>query len=140
MVDHQLSDFRMARPYATKRHVGFNVADGQAIAGFEVLRILQCHIVQGDVKRRPQPDPGRTAYRQMVTGFALDALGDAGCQETGGDSDHQQQCGANDDGRDDSTENFQNLHVALPDRLCGSTGVRRCSKPLNVTRAGGKDM
>ena len=91
MVDHQLGDFRMARPQAGRRHVGLNTADGQAIAGVEILRILQRHIAQGDMERRPQSDPGRTAYRQAVTGFALDPLGNGRRHEAGGDSDDQEQ-------------------------------------------------
>src|SRR5271168_3726727 len=73
--------------------------------------------------RGPQPDPGRTCDRQAVAGFALDALGDGRGHEAGWDSDDQEQRRDNDDRGNHSTENFQSLHVALPDRLFDSAQV-----------------
>ena len=74
-----------------KRHVGLDAADGQAIAGVAVLRLLERDVVQRHVQGRPQADPGRARDRQPVSGFALDPVLDRRGQEARGDADDQQQ-------------------------------------------------
>jgi hypothetical protein len=115
-VDDELGDFRMARPQARELDVGLDAADGQAIAGVAVLRILQRDVVQRHIQRRPDADFGRARYGQPVSGLALDPRLDAGGQETGGNPDDQHEPGDHDDGGDGGPGDFQCSHDGIPTR------------------------
>ena len=72
--DDEFGDLRLAGPQARQRHVGLDAAGGQAVVDVAVLRILQRDVVQRDVERRPQADPGAAVDGEPVAGLALDPL------------------------------------------------------------------
>ena len=122
---------RPAGPHARQRHLGLDAAGREAVVDVAVLRILQRHVVQRDVERRPQADPGAAVDGELVAGLALDPLLDLPRQEARGDADHQQQRDDHDHGADGGAGNFQCSHFDIPDRANGSYfGGADAAQPL----------
>ena len=89
--DDELGDMRLAGPQAGERHVRLDACGREVAVDVAVLRMLQRDIVQRDVERRPQADPGAAIDGELVAGLALDPLLDLRRQEARRDADHQQQ-------------------------------------------------
>ena len=118
--DDEFGDMRPAGPHARQRHIGLDAAGREAVVDVAVLRILQRHVVQRDVERRPQADLGSAVDGELVAGLALDPLLDLPRQEARGDADHQQQRDDDDHGANGRAGNFQCSHFDIPDRANGS--------------------
>ncbi len=117
--DDEFGDLRAARPHARQRHVGLDLADGQAAAGVAVPGILQRDVVQRHVQRRPDADFRGARDRQPIAGLAFDPGLDLRRQIARGNADDQQQDCDHDHGGDGGPGDFQYSHVDIPDRATG---------------------
>src|SRR6476620_236710 len=119
---------RLAGPQAGERHLRLDACGREVAVDVAILRMLHSDIVQRDVERWPQADPGAAIDRELVAGLALDPLLDLRCQEARRDADHQQQSDGADHDANDGAVNFQCSHIDIPDRgeryLFRSRGTR----------------
>ena len=134
MID-ELGDMRLAGPQAGERHLRLDACGREVAVDVAVLRMLQRDIVQRDVERWPQADPGAAIDGELVAGLALDPLLDLRRQEARRDADHQQQRDDDDHGANDGAGNFQCSHIDIPDRANGTYFGRRETRAQPVRRA-----
>ncbi|MHC2679425.1 hypothetical protein ACVJDU_000989 [Bradyrhizobium diazoefficiens] len=130
--DDEFADLRAARPDAGERHVGLHAVDGEARNAAAVLRILKREIVQGDVQRRPQADPGGAVDRQAIARRALDPRRNRRGQEARWDPDHEEKRDHDDDSGDRGAGEFHCSHVDFPttDERCRT---RPLTRPMRVS-------
>jgi hypothetical protein len=118
--DDELGDMRLAGPQAGERHLRLDACGREVAVDVAVLRMLHRDIVQRDVERWPQAEPGAAIDGELVAGLALDPLLDLRRQEARRDADHQQQRDDDDHGANDGAGNFQCSHIDIPDRANGT--------------------
>ncbi len=122
---------RLACPQAGERHLRLDACGREVAVDVAVLRMLQRDIVQRDVERWPQADPGAAIDGELVAGLALDPLLDLCRQEARRDADHQQQRDDDDHGANNGAGNFQCSHIDIPDR--GERHLFRCTQDARAT-------
>ena len=132
--DDELGDVRLAGPHAGERQLRLDARGGEVAVDVAVLRMLHRDVVQRDVERRPQADPGAAIDGELVAGLALDPLLDLRRQEARRDADHQQHRDDDDHGANDGADNFQSSHIDIPDRGNG-TYFGRATRAQPVRRA-----